>query len=112
MQRYQIGTLRTARPAPAVAAPPALVTPAAPGAGTSTRYTLAQVATHNSAANCWSVVSATVYDLTAWIPRHPGGQGTIKAMCGIDATADFLRQHQSSSSAKGALSGYAVGTLA
>lgn len=56
-------------------------------------YTMAQVQTHNSASTCWSVIDGNVYDLTAWIGRHPGGKEAIVSMCGKDASAAFHDQH-------------------
>lgn len=37
-------------------------------------FTMAQVQAHNSASSCYSVVNGSVYDLTNWIDRHPGGK--------------------------------------
>ena len=38
-------------------------------------YTTQQVALHNTAKNCWTSISGTVYDLTKWIGTHPGEIG-------------------------------------
>lgn len=73
------------------------------------KYTLAQVATHKTASNCWSVVGSNVYNLTKWIALHPGGQAQIKAMCGVDASAGFNGQHSGSASAKASLAPYKIG---
>ena len=96
LKRYQIGKLG--------AAP---VAPAAPAA----TYTLAQVAAHNTVTDCWSAVSGSVYNLTTWIPRHPGGAGVIKAMCGVDGTASYTSMHKGSASAAAVLVPLKVGTL-
>ena len=77
----------------------------------SKSYSMAQVRKHKSASNCWSVVGRNVYNLTAWIPKHPGGKGTIVAMCGKNATTSFNGQHKSSSKAKASLARYKIGTL-
>jgi uncharacterized membrane protein len=70
-------------------------TPAPSGAATSAAggLTMAEVANHSTAGDCWSVVQGNVYDLTSWIQQHPGGPDVIKAMCGVDATTSFLSQH-------------------
>jgi cytochrome b involved in lipid metabolism len=60
---------------------------------TTPEYTLAQVATHSNSTSCWSVVNASVYDLTSWINSHPGGKQAIVSMCGKDATTAFENQH-------------------
>ena len=52
-----------------------------------------QVKVNNSGAKCWSVIEGNVYDLTTWINSHPGGAGSIRALCGIDGTQEFNRQH-------------------
>ncbi len=80
--------------------PVQVITPPATGGTGSTvtptvaKYTLAQVGTHNTSADCWSVVSGGVYNLTSWIAQHPGGQSAIKGMCGVDATSSFMAQPQ------------------
>ena len=56
-------------------------------------YTMDQVKANNSSAKCWSVIDGNVYDLTRWINSHPGGAGSIRALCGIDGTQEFNRQH-------------------
>jgi cytochrome b involved in lipid metabolism len=74
--------------------------------------TMAQVAQHNSKASCWASISGFVYDLTSWIPNHPGGEQNILQLCGTDGTAKFNGQHGNDSRAKGVLAGFKIGTLA
>ncbi len=74
-------------------------------------YSLADVQTHNTPANCWSTINGGVYDLTSWISRHPGGPGPIQGMCGTDGTAAFQRQHGSSRQPNAALVLLKIGTL-
>ncbi len=80
-----------------------------PGAPT---YTLAQVATHNDATSCYSVISGKVYDLTAWINLHPGGKQAILSICGIDGTAPFMAQHHGAARQMSILARYYIGNLA
>lgn len=80
-------------------------------AATSGAITMAQVATHASAADCWSAVNGTVYDLTSWITRHPGGPQVITAMCGTDATTAFANQHGNQARPSSELAGFQIGTL-
>lgn len=75
-------------------------------------YTMAQVAANANASACWTVVAGTVYDVTAWIAKHPGGSRAILSMCGTDATASFTRQHGSSANAQAALAQFRIGALA
>ncbi len=81
---------------------------AVPGVAT---YTLADVAGHATAADCWSAVNGLVYDLTAWIPQHPGGSGVIEAMCGVDGSAQFDGQHKGQHEANSTLAGFILGAL-
>ncbi len=75
-------------------------------------FTMADVAKNNSATSCYSVVRGKVYDLTAWISKHPGGEGAIKRMCGVDGTAGFTGKHGGSAGPEGALDRYYIGDLA
>ena len=50
---------------------------------------LAEIAKHNSASDCWLLISGKVYDVTNAIGSHPGGPGTIINTCGTDATVAF-----------------------
>jgi cytochrome b involved in lipid metabolism len=104
LKRFLIGTYgRTATPTKPAA------TTAAPAA--SGLYTVAQVAAHSTPADCWSIVSGGVYNLTAWIGQHPGGPAVIKAMCGTDGTASYKGMHSSSASAAAALAKLKVGVV-
>ncbi len=77
-----------------------------------TSYTFAQVQSHNSKSNCWSVVSGKVYDLSSWIGQHPGGQSAILSMCGKDSTSAFNDQHGGQNRPKNELDGFFIGLLA
>ena len=35
-------------------------------------YTTAEVLQHNKEDDCWLIIDGSVYDVTRWIPRHPG----------------------------------------
>ncbi len=74
-------------------------------------YTLAEVQTHASPADCWAVIGSNVYDLTSWVSRHPGGATPIQNLCGTDASARFERKHGGSTAAKAALGLLKIGTL-
>jgi cytochrome b involved in lipid metabolism len=83
-----------------------LVAPAAHAAeGTAMpakSYTLAQVKKHNKATDCWSVVGTNVYNLTAWIPKHPGGK---------NGTSLYNSKHGSDPVSKATLARYKIGTV-
>lgn len=74
--------------------------------------TLAEVATHNSRNSCWSAINGSVYDLTSWIPNHPGGEQTILSLCGIDGSSGYNGQHGSKSKPARVLGGFKLGILA
>lgn len=74
-------------------------------------YTMTDVRAHASAESCWSVVNGSVYDLTAWINRHPGGKSAITGMCGKDGTASFEREHNGDSKAESRLASFLLGPL-
>lgn len=73
--------------------------------------TAAEVAKHNTTADCYASVGDKVYDLTAWIKKHPGGEQAIIGLCGTDATAKFTKQHGSSANAQAALSSLFIADL-
>ena len=93
---------------PVSTAPAADTTPA-PTAGT---YTMVQISAHKSASSCWSLIDGNVYDLTAWIGQHPGGQQAIKGLCGIDGTAAFHGQHGDAKKQADMLATMKIGVLA
>ena len=37
---------------------------------------------HNSASDCWIAYKGKVYDITPYLPRHPGSPEKIKPFCG------------------------------
>ena len=50
--------------------------------------TMADVAKHNAASNCWMIISGKVYDVTNAESTHPGGNKILMG-CGKDATNLF-----------------------
>jgi cytochrome b involved in lipid metabolism len=77
-----------------------------------TGITLAQVAEHNSRTSCWSVVHGNVYNLTSWIPNHPGGEQRILGMCGVDGSQDYDEEHGGKRKPTAILAGFKIGALA
>ena len=76
-----------------------------------TSYTLADIAAHNSQSSCWSTISGDVYDLTAWIGQHPGGEGAILSICGADGTSAFMGQHGYNGRVNTILASFKIGVL-
>lgn len=78
---------------------------------TTPTYTMAQVAQHNNATSCYSVISGSVYDLTMWVNLHPGGRQAILSICGVDGTAPFMAQHHGAPRQMTILARYKIGVL-
>lgn len=54
----------------------------------SKSVTAQEVAARASANDCWTIIDGVVYDITQYIPRHPGGS-EILAACGTDGSSLF-----------------------
>ncbi|KAH3908473.1 hypothetical protein HBH56_175510 [Parastagonospora nodorum] len=52
-------------------------------------FEFAEVAKHNTAESCWVVLYGNVYDVTRFIPEHPGGSKVILQLAGSDATDEY-----------------------
>ncbi|GJQ15730.1 hypothetical protein GpartN1_g7521.t1 [Galdieria partita] len=52
-----------------------------------------QVKQHNRKDDAWLVLRGKVYDVTEYIPFHPGGEAEICRGIGKDATKLFLAKH-------------------
>ena len=81
---------------------------------TAKAFTVAEVAKHDSANDCWTIISGKVYDVTKLIPIHTGGPNTIISSCGKDSTKAFNTRDgmgPHSQQAKAALNTYYVGTV-
>lgn len=86
-------------------------TPTASSTASATSYTAADVKTHASSSDCWSIIDNNAYNLTDWINKHPGGPGVIQSLCGVDGSAAFAAQHSGSQRAADFLASYKVGAV-
>ncbi len=57
------------------------------------RFTVAEVAKHNTREDCWIIIDERAYDITSFISRHPGGIGPITNLAGKDVTDVFANYH-------------------
>jgi len=80
-----------------------------PTAGGLPRIHPSELARHNTKDDCWIAVKGKVYDVTPYIPEHPGGVGAIVNSAGMDVTEDFEAIH--STNAWKLLEKYVIGVL-
>ncbi|GME23471.1 putative mitochondrial cytochrome protein [Neofusicoccum parvum] len=57
------------------------------------KLTGADVAEHSSKDSCWVIVHGRAYDVTEFLPEHPGGQKIILKYAGKDATEEYEPIH-------------------
>lgn len=74
-------------------------------------FSLADVAQHDIESDCYTTINGIVYDLTAWVHKHPGGDRNILRICGIDGTSAYNRQHGNNTQAKNILAEFEIGIL-
>lgn len=112
---YQTNTAATEpvkAPIPVEVKTPSQPVPSNPApAAQPSGYTSSEVALHASASSCWSIVNGSVYDLTSYISRHPGGEKNILRICGKDGTSAFEGEHGGDSKPENILAGYKIGAL-
>lgn len=62
---------------------------------TSGKVTVEQLAQHNSKSDCWVAYAGKVYDITSFLPYHPGGINRIAPYCGTSNEFQnaFTQQH-------------------
>ena len=78
------------------------------------RISLAEVAQHSSAEDCWMVINGTVYNLTAYLPEHPSKPSIILPWCGREATGAYqtkTRGRAHSPQADQALADFSMGLV-
>lgn len=54
---------------------------------------IAEVQTHNKSYDAWITLSNKVYNITPYLPYHPGGENIMKSVLGKDATILFHKYH-------------------
>lgn len=75
-------------------------------------YTLSQVAENNNKSSCWTIIDNNVYDITSYVPRHPGGESEILQVCGRDGTNLFAKPSEhKEGGADNVLSQFKIGNI-
>ncbi|KAI5360777.1 Putative FMN-dependent dehydrogenase, cytochrome b5-like heme/steroid binding protein [Septoria linicola] len=59
----------------------------------SVKLTGEEIAKHNSRESCWVIVHGKAYDVTEFLPEHPGGPKIILKYAGKDATEEYEPIH-------------------
>jgi len=78
---------------------------------TESSYPMSDVQAAHTREKCWAAIGGNVYDLTAWISEHPGGEKKILSICGTDGTDAFIKQHGSQAAVAEILKDFKIGTL-
>lgn len=115
---YLVGKLGSAAPVSLPMPPPAVAPVVAPvilPTPSSQALSMASIATHNTTADCWLIVSNNVYNVSGYLASHPGGVSIIQIYCGKEATNAFQtkggRGGNHSSNASNQLSRYLIGSV-
>lgn len=80
----------------------------------SKSYTLAEVSAHSTKEDCWLAIEGKVYDVSAFVDKHGGGEAILMG-CGKDATELFNNRPNDkgahSDKARSFLPNFEIGTL-
>jgi cytochrome b involved in lipid metabolism len=85
--------------------------PAATETAGRSMLTVAEVAKHNVPEDCYIIVRDSVYDVTKFTDKHPGGSDKIIPLCGKDATGPFTQVHGGQPKPENVLTGLKIGAL-
>jgi len=80
----------------------------------ATVWNEALVAQHSATDDCWIIVNGGIYDVTEFVPFHPGGEQAILPYCGKEASEAFTTRGgdgRHSQSAWSQLERYYIATL-
>jgi cytochrome b involved in lipid metabolism/monoamine oxidase len=80
------------------------------GGSQVTTFTLGEVKKHNKRTDAWTIIENKVYDITTWIPTHPGGDVILKAV-GKNGTRLFKSVNHPSFVKENVLPKYYIGNL-
>ncbi|CUI12357.1 NADPH-hemoprotein reductase, putative [Bodo saltans] len=78
--------------------------------GNPHNVSLDELAKHHTRTDCWMAIDGYVYDVSRFVPYHPGGPKILEMYAGRDATVPFSRNHMTSS-VLSAIENFRVGRL-
>jgi L-lactate dehydrogenase (cytochrome) len=52
-----------------------------------------ELSKHNTKDSCWLAINSTVWDVTDFVPKHPGGASLVLKLAGQDATEQYESFH-------------------
>jgi len=81
------------------------------GGESKKEWTWQEVAEHNTESSTWVYVEDNVYDVTEWVPRHPGGREMILLFAGRDCTEAMRAYHPFTEKPYAVLKKYHIGKL-
>lgn len=58
------------------------------------KISLKELSEHTSQFNCWTAYQGKVYNISAYLPYHPGGEDILKKSAGKDCTKLFDKYHK------------------
>lgn len=77
-------------------------------------FTIAEVAKHHRAQDCWMIIAEVTYDFTSYLPQHPSDPAIVTPWCGKEATEAYrtkTKDRPHSAYADGLLEMYRIGKL-
>jgi cytochrome b involved in lipid metabolism len=68
----------------------------------SAAINLSEVESHAAKDDCWLSIEGKVFDVTSWMPKHPGGAAILFRQCGKVAARPIVPAQHSRSSDRSA----------
>lgn len=75
------------------------------------RFSRQEILEHNKPGDCWIIIDNSIYDITSFITKHPGGSEILESRVGEDATSYFVTKHRNNKRAIEQLSYFKIGEV-